>query len=430
MGTHLRRLLESLHEAGVQATVLKGPHLARWAYANPAHRTFTDIDLLVPHGDIEAALEVIAADPSVITIPPKTPKADKRNVSMGDESGIRFTLDLHWDLFSYTQLRGCAGGGTAWAWEHAEFKAQHTLGPLWELPVEAQLAFLCTHALLDHRFRLVLFRDLAEVSSRFAAWDQLVDFGRRWKLQSFTYFGLLVAERVADAALPVWILSSLRRPSIPTRSLELLLPRTDLTTFDERSPSAVNIGALMLHDSLPERYHLAFRAAQALPGYVKTAKASVHDRLAPVKVVYVGGSNRSGTTLVDLALGQAPGFVSCGELVNLWSRSLSGERLCGCGLDVRECPFWRSVAERAFGGWDQLDIDDLTKLSRSVNRLRYLPLIVAPWLWPPFARRLKRFEVVLTQLYRAIANVADADYVVDSSKAPAYRDHTESDAER
>ncbi len=28
--------------------------------------------------------------------------------------------------------------------------------------------------------------------------------------------------------------------------------------------------------------------------------------------------------------------------------------------------------------------------------------------------------MVLTQLYRAIANVADADYVVDSSKAPAY----------
>ena len=34
------------------------------------------------------------------------------------------------------------------------------------IPEEIRVAFACTHALLDHRFRLVLFRDLAEFARR------------------------------------------------------------------------------------------------------------------------------------------------------------------------------------------------------------------------------------------------------------------------
>ena len=144
MEHNLARILSSLHEAHIPATILKGPHLARWAYRNPDHRTYTDIDLLVPAEHVEATLEVLAADAAVSSIPPKTPKADKRNIPMSDPSGVGFNLDLHWDLFSYTQLRGCADGATDWAWEHARLVPDHLLGPIWELPDEARIAFLGT----------------------------------------------------------------------------------------------------------------------------------------------------------------------------------------------------------------------------------------------------------------------------------------------
>jgi hypothetical protein len=70
MEHNLARILSSLHEAHIPATILKGPHLARWAYRNPDHRTYTDIDLLVPAEHVEATLEVLAADAAVSSIPP------------------------------------------------------------------------------------------------------------------------------------------------------------------------------------------------------------------------------------------------------------------------------------------------------------------------------------------------------------------------
>jgi hypothetical protein len=127
MERHLRRLLTSLHNANVPATVLKGPHLARSVYAEPAHRTYTDLDILVQPEDLDATLDVLRGYPSVSSIPPKTPKADKRHIPMVDESGVMFTVDLHWDLFSYSQLRGCADGAVQWAWSEARFVPDHPL---------------------------------------------------------------------------------------------------------------------------------------------------------------------------------------------------------------------------------------------------------------------------------------------------------------
>ena len=40
------------------------------------------------------------------------------------------------------------------------------------------------------------------------------------------------------------------------------------------------------------------------------------------KILYVAGWGRSGTTLLDNVLGQVEGFVSTGELHNIWQRGL------------------------------------------------------------------------------------------------------------
>ena len=43
---------------------------------------------------------------------------------------------------------------------------------------------------------------------------------------------------------------------------------------------------------------------------------------ARATVLYIGGMGRSGSTLVDRVLGQAPGVCSVGELVFLWERGV------------------------------------------------------------------------------------------------------------
>jgi glycosyltransferase involved in cell wall biosynthesis len=279
MRRHLRRILVSLSDAGIRATVLKGFHLAEWAYRDPAQRTTTDIDLLVPAGDVERALEVLADDEAVQAIPAKTPAADKRNVLFADSSGVRFTVDLHWDLFSYTQLRGCAAGATDWAWDHATLDQDHELGPMWELPEAARIAFLCTHALLDHRFRLILFRDLAEVADTQPDWDAVLRFAERWRLRSVVYLALIMAAGTMGAAVPSRVLIAMRKPGTALSAGERMLPRTDIVRFDGHRAHPLNLAIVLTHDEPRSRVGLLLGAPAAFPHW--QARVAGRADLAP-----------------------------------------------------------------------------------------------------------------------------------------------------
>ena len=141
---------------------------------------------------------------------------------------------------------------------------------------------------------------------------------------------------------------------------------------------------------------------------------------APARVLFIGGCGRSGSTLLDRMLGELPGFVSTGEVRFIWQRGLVENRLCGCGEPFRECPFWRSVGEEAFGGWDALDAEEVVALDRAVNRHRYIPLLLAPRLSRSFEARLQRYVDILGALYAAIERVSGGACIVDSTKDPPF----------
>jgi hypothetical protein len=135
-----------------------------------------------------------------------------------------------------------------------------------------------------------------------------------------------------------------------------------------------------------------------------------------MKVLYIGGFGRSGSTLVERILGQLPGFCSSGEVVFLWQRGLIDGQLCGCGTPVPECDFWSRVGKTAFGGWDQIDAHEMLALQKRVDRNRYIPSMVAPKLRPAAQADMDRYTEVLSKLYRAIGEVSGARVVIDASK--------------
>lgn len=133
-------------------------------------------------------------------------------------------------------------------------------------------------------------------------------------------------------------------------------------------------------------------------------------------VVFIAGLGRSGSTLIDRALGSPPRCTSLGEFERLWERGLVENASCGCGESFDACPFWSDVGNEAFGGWDQIDGIEMLRLQRSVDRMRYLPLLWLPMVAPRFRRRLDRYCRVVSRLYRAVAAVTGADVIIDSSK--------------
>ncbi len=139
-----------------------------------------------------------------------------------------------------------------------------------------------------------------------------------------------------------------------------------------------------------------------------------------IRVIYIGGQGRSGSTLLERALGELPGVLSVGEMVHLWDRGLRDDQLCGCGEPFHTCSFWRSVGDVAFGGWDALDVDEAVSLRYAVDRNRYLPLLARPGLSRPYGERHARYVARLAQLYRAIAEVSGSRVIIDSSKHASY----------
>ncbi len=133
-------------------------------------------------------------------------------------------------------------------------------------------------------------------------------------------------------------------------------------------------------------------------------------------VIYIVGSGRSGSTLLERVLGQMPGYVNVGELIQLARHVAPRNERCGCGQAFADCPFWTAVGKQAFGGWDNRYLESVCRLHGRVARQRYLP-------WLPATERAGRgrradlaaLGACYESLYRAIAAESGAACVVDKS---------------
>jgi hypothetical protein len=156
-------------------------------------------------------------------------------------------------------------------------------------------------------------------------------------------------------------------------------------------------------------------ALRSEPSAVPTAGTS----LTAASLLTIGGPSRSGSTLLTMLLGASPGSVAVGELRYLWSRGIRQNMLCGCGVPLRECPFWRGVLARVYGSLEDAPARELDALQRSVSEIWHLPLLLGPR--PAgFERRRTRFLQHLSALCDAIRAEAGASTIVDSSKLPSY----------
>lgn len=139
----------------------------------------------------------------------------------------------------------------------------------------------------------------------------------------------------------------------------------------------------------------------------------------PLKIIYIGGYSRSGSTLLDRMLGQLPGFFSTGELGYLTTHGIIQGRKCGCGKVFQDCPLWHEIGIAAFGGWDSADARELVALYPVVNRHRYIPLMVFPNFSRKYARKMDRYTSLLARLFAAIGQVGHAEVIVDSTVDPS-----------
>lgn len=130
-------------------------------------------------------------------------------------------------------------------------------------------------------------------------------------------------------------------------------------------------------------------------------------------VWYISSPGRSGSTLLDIILGNQSGYFSCGELVFVHDRFYNTSEYCSCGKKLNECEFWKEVLEL----WEkkaQLDITSFLFLSKKyLKNTSTLKLIGALVTNNHSVKSLaKDYEL----LYECIAKVSGSSDLIDSSK--------------
>jgi Sulfotransferase family len=133
-------------------------------------------------------------------------------------------------------------------------------------------------------------------------------------------------------------------------------------------------------------------------------------------VVYLAGLGRSGSTLLERLLGEMPGACPAGEVVHMWLRSVRDDERCGCGQAFSSCPFWQQVGQAAFGGWDRVDVQRITRLRAQVDRARFLPVLASAPLRRRIQPALDEYVGYYQRTYAAISQVSGSPVVIDSSK--------------
>lgn len=143
------------------------------------------------------------------------------------------------------------------------------------------------------------------------------------------------------------------------------------------------------------------------------------------RVIFVMGTGRSGSTVLDLFLGQHPMIQSAGELCNTVNSGWIGGEFCSCGERVPACAFWSDV-RRVWEDLTGAQPEEYEKLRSFVERRRRT-------FWR-MLRRDRRENLSLSEkgsgeflayaqwthaLYRAISQVSGKPIVIDSSKNPA-----------
>lgn len=138
-----------------------------------------------------------------------------------------------------------------------------------------------------------------------------------------------------------------------------------------------------------------------------------------LKIIYITGWLRSGSTVIGNVLNEIPGFCHVGELHFLWKNAAGRgvNRLCGCGATLTECPLWSAVLPlgRPPAVSARAHADTVIRRQRACVRTRHTWRVLRRGLR---CAQLREHAALMTRTYHAIAQRTGAGVIVDSSKLP------------
>jgi hypothetical protein len=233
----LRCVVEALRERKIETVVLKGGALAGTVYTNLALRPMIDLDILIRREDIgpvRPALERMGYRPSA-AIPARLQGfswlyGGGLEFMPDSEEGHSTVLDLHWHLVTIEWYRYASAIDVEAMWSAARPLALGATST-WQLSPEDTLIHLCLHLGIQHGYDcpLIQYVDIDWlVHSYDLQWGLLVERASDFRVRTPVYWGLLLARRLLETAVPLPVLQVLQPPGYRWRVMQRLMPRQPL----------------------------------------------------------------------------------------------------------------------------------------------------------------------------------------------------------
>jgi hypothetical protein len=132
----------------------------------------------------------------------------------------------------------------------------------------------------------------------------------------------------------------------------------------------------------------------------------------PLRIIYVAGSMRSGSTLLGEILAPLYGCIVVGELTDIWEAIRLGET-CSCGEDVMDCPLWGYAWDGLRNKWqiDTRQLEELQEQARAAARLHLLRCRLG--------RPRGEYATLTTDMLSNLARMSVTRTIVETTKHPA-----------
>lgn len=131
-------------------------------------------------------------------------------------------------------------------------------------------------------------------------------------------------------------------------------------------------------------------------------------------IIYIAGYGRSGSTILDILLGNSPQAISLGEIGQLWIRPIEDEVFCSCGKKVHYCDYWRSISEHS-----KMSISIYNKIYNNSALNKKIES------WSSFFNIINNknnkskqlYSMLMKELFKNISSSNDVRILIDSSKS-------------
>ena len=274
----LDRIERRFEAERIPMVLLKGAAVAQSAYADPAYRPMTDLDIWIRDEDVDRAVRGLRAlgfrqDPGLPHRPAALQRRSCGELVFRHGGGEHGLVELHYGAFQGWWIQRAARPDTTAVWRRAE-----PMGPgrhAFRLATEDAILQTAFHVVVN-QFGQAPWRGLLDLAvlarARRVDWDAVAERAREWRLRTATWLVLDTADRLFGLPGCPAAVSSLR-PTPARRALlrafitsSALLSGRDLTRRTRRQLFMLSLvdhpkdGARLIGRAVwPEKWWIAAR---------------------------------------------------------------------------------------------------------------------------------------------------------------------------